>query len=333
MREREFASFSFEVAQVASNGKIMEGYASVFNYPIESGPNQRTFVRPGAFKKTLNENRSQIQVLVNHGMDPRYGLLPIGKARVLQEDSTGLWAEVDLHDGPDNDNIKAALASGSLRSQSIQFETMQESFNDDRSERNIEQVKLWEFGPVTFPANEAATASIHSLAAIATLLGEGQLVDGQTLARITRDELLKLREVHWDGAAAMRSCDTAGEFRQIAFERSNDSDPDTAAHWALPHHPRPGAGPDAGGVAAALAALHGGRGGAPDLVMSVTAVENHLERHQAEASSAGDRATEEAGTSPDVDRLTRMAKYHATHEVTRQAWQSWVKETEWKSKN
>jgi HK97 family phage prohead protease len=170
MREREFASFPLELAQMSTTGNTMKGYASVFNFPIESGRDQKTFVKPGAFTKTLKENRPQIQVLVNHGMDPRFGLLPIGVPTVLQEDKKGLWAEVELHGGPDNDNIKAALASGSLRAQSIQFEVMQESFNDDRTERNIEQVRLYEFGPVTFPANEAATASLHSMAAMATLL-------------------------------------------------------------------------------------------------------------------------------------------------------------------
>jgi HK97 family phage prohead protease len=302
MREREFASFPLELAQVNTKGRVMEGYASVFNYPIESGRDQKTFVKPGAFTKTLKENRSSIQVLFNHGMDPRYGLLPIGKAEVMQEDKTGLWTEVELHDGPDNENIKAALASGSLRAQSIQFESMQESFNDERTERYIEQVRLYEFGPVTFPANEAATATLHSMTAIATLIGQE----------------------HWDGGAAMKTCSNAAEFRKIAFERANDSDPDTAAHWALPHHPRPGAGPDSAGVAAALAALHGGRGGAPDLKQSVTSVENHLQGHQAESSSAGDRAE---GTSPTDDRLTRWL--YDTGQLSERALQELAKQEAW----
>ena len=279
MREREFASFPVELAQISTRGRTMKGYASVFNYPIESGRDQTTFVKPGAFTKTLKENRAAIQVLVNHGMDPRYGMLPIGTVQVLEERERGLYAEVDLHDGPDNDNIKAALASGALRAQSIQFEAMQESFNDDNTERYIEQVKLYEFGPVTFPANEAATASLHSL------------------DRLTAELAWDL---HWDGAAAMRSASTASEFRQIAFERNNDSDPDTAAHWALPHHPRAGADADATGVGAALAALHGGRGGVPDLKLSVASVESHLQGHQSEASSAGGR-----DSTPEQDRLTR----------------------------
>lgn len=273
IRERLVADISPELASVQTTGRMLEGYASVFDYPIDSGSPSRpqtTYVRPGAFTRTLKNNREQIQVLFNHGHDPRYGELPIGTIKVLEEDKKGLKAGVELHDGPDNENIRAALASGALRAMSIQFETIAEDFNEDRTERNIREVKLWEFGPVTFPANAAAVASLHSLAALAYNLEE-----------------------HWDGAAAMRTCDGAADFRKIAFERSNDSDPDTMAHWALPHHPNPDGAPgnaDPAGVAAALAALHGGRGGAPDLVMSVAAVEAHLQRHQSESSSVETRA-------------------------------------------
>jgi len=274
VRERLIANIPRELAQVETKGRMLEGYASAFNYPIDSGTRshpQTTFVRPGAFARTLKNNRDQIQVLFNHGHDPRYGELPIGTIKDLHEDKRGLKAQVELHDGPDNENIRAALASGALRAMSIQFETMDEDFNTDRTERYLKELKLWEFGPVTFPANEGAVATLHSLAALAYDLEDASI------------------EEHWDGAAALKTCDTAAEFRKIAFERSNDSDPDTAAHWTLPHHPTWQGAPgnaDPAGVSAALAALHGGRGGTPDLKASVTSVENHLTAHQSEASSA-----------------------------------------------
>jgi HK97 family phage prohead protease len=293
IRDREFAFIPVELAQVQTEGRTMTGYASAFNYPIDSsvgGSRQTTYVRPGAFTKTLKENRDAVKVLFNHGMDPRYGKLPIGVPTKLQEDKRGLYAEVDLHDGPDNQNIIAALAQGALNAMSIQFEVTDETFNEDRSERYINAVKLYEFGPVTFPANAGAVARLHSLP----------------------DMMAEMREQHWDGAAALRSASNAAEFRKIAFERANDSDADTAAHWALPHHPNPAGAPgnaDPAGVAAALAALHGGRGGEPALVMSVDAVEAHLQRHQAESSSDDGRATEKsAGTPLSADRLTWLKK-------------------------
>ena len=162
----EFASFGVELAQASNEGSTLEGYASVFNYPIDESAGQferTTFIRPGAFARTIKNNRDQIQVLFNHGLDRRYGQLPIGVIKDLHEDGRGLWARVELHDGPDNENIKAALSSGALRAMSIQFETKDQEFNDERTERYVKEVKLYEFGPVTFPANKAATASLHSL--------------------------------------------------------------------------------------------------------------------------------------------------------------------------
>jgi HK97 family phage prohead protease len=183
MRERLIANIPQEFAQVETKGRMLEGYASAFNYPIESGTRahpQTTLVRPGAFTRTLKNNRDQIQVLFNHGHDPRYGELPIGTIKDLHEDKRGLKAQVELHDGPDNENIRAALASGALRAMSIQFEDLTpdaEQFNEDRSERYLTELKLWEFGPVTFPANEGAVATLHSLAALAVDL-ERDVTDG-----------------------------------------------------------------------------------------------------------------------------------------------------------
>lgn len=349
IRERLVADLPTELAQIETKGRMLEGYASVFDHPIDSGTRghpQTTYVRPGAFTRTLKNNRDQIQVLFNHGHDPRYGELPIGTIKQLEEDRRGLRASVELHDGPDNENIRAALASGALRAMSIQFETMQEDFSEDGTERNIREVKLWEFGPVTFPANTAAVASLHSLAALAYDLSRHQMMPMPTtkagMARHLREQhdmseediadmsmaekqAMHRRmhrqgadhehegmsadaplEAHWDGAAALRSASTAAEFRKIAFERRNDSDPDTAAHWALPHHPNPKGAPgnaDSAGVAAALAALHGGRGGAPDLVMSVASVEAHLQAHQSESSSVETRES-----TLDEARLTWLLR-------------------------
>jgi HK97 family phage prohead protease len=171
-RMRELASIPVDVAQVATSGRTMKGWASVFDHPIKGPgyPNVTTFMKHGAFKKTLQENKGDVQVLFNHGMDSRYGQLPIGTVTDLHEKPQGLWAEVELHDGPDNQNIIAALRSGALRAMSIQFEPIQENYGDEGRERYIREVKLFEFGPVTFPANAAASASLHSLASFAKLL-------------------------------------------------------------------------------------------------------------------------------------------------------------------
>jgi HK97 family phage prohead protease len=193
MREREFASFPMELARVASEGRTIRGYASVFNYPIDSGTthhSQTTFVRPGAFTKTLQENRDRVQVLVNHGMDARWGMSPVAVVREMEQDAHGLRIAADIIDHPEFDPIVASLKAGALRAMSIQFETVKESFSDDRTERNLDEVSLWEFGPVTFPANAAATASLHSL-------NEFTNAQAEPLKDESRESTLDLSRLTW----------------------------------------------------------------------------------------------------------------------------------------
>jgi hypothetical protein len=160
----EYANVVTELAQASMAGRTLTGYASVFNYPIQgSGRHpQTTFVKPGAFTRTLDADPLP-QVLLNHGQDPTVGQKPLGVPAVMRPDSRGLYVEVPLDHTSYNDDIIVSLGSGALRAMSIMFETKQESFSADRTERYIEQVQLFEFGPVTFPANDAATASLHSL--------------------------------------------------------------------------------------------------------------------------------------------------------------------------
>lgn len=155
-----------------SVGNTLTGWASVFDYPIASGgfgEAETTFVRPGAFTRTLKDDPWP-QVLLNHGRDPQVGEKPLGVASVIEQRKSGapgghggLYVEVPLDDTSYNADIRTSLASGALRAMSIMFESEAETFSKDGAERYIESVRLFEFGPVTFPANEAASASLHSL--------------------------------------------------------------------------------------------------------------------------------------------------------------------------
>ncbi len=142
------------------DGRTLKGYASVFNVPIEA--DVTTFVKPGAFTKTLKENRDQIKVLFNHGRDPSIGEKPLGTILDLREDKRGLYAEVRISDTSYGRDVIELFRDGALKAMSIQFEPTQESHNDDFSERYLDQVRLYEFGPVTFPANSEALVSLHA---------------------------------------------------------------------------------------------------------------------------------------------------------------------------
>jgi len=277
----EFSTFGAELSKLELHGsgdkRTMVGYASAFNFPIPGTMGEKIFIRPGAYAKTLKENGPNIQVLYHHGQDPQIGSKPLGVPSVMHEDRTGLWTETPLAPTSYNEEmVIPLLASGALRSMSVAIAPMDRVWNDDHTEVEYRQLALAEFGPTPFPRNLGATAALHAY------------------------DLSEL-ELHWDGAAALRSCSSAAEFRQIAFERNNDSDPDTAAHWTLPHHPSPGADADPAGVAAALAALSGARGGQPDLKQSVESVRSHLEGHRSEADSSDSHGR---SRTVDADRIT-----------------------------
>lgn len=171
------AVFPGSELRTAEDGtRTLHGHFSVFNEwtEIDSMWEGRFMERiaPGAFNKTIAENRNRIKVLFDHGHDPSIGNKPLGPIRSLEEDERGARYEVDLLDTSYNRDLIPALEKGLLGA-SFRFSvTRDEKDNEpERSaynpegipERTIKEVKLHEFGPVTFPAYEGATAGVRSL--------------------------------------------------------------------------------------------------------------------------------------------------------------------------
>lgn len=153
----------------------MAGHFSVFNtwYPIRSyfEGDFLEQVAPGAFRKTMAERRDQVVVQFDHGYDFNIGDKLLGPIVDMREDGTGAAYEVDLLDTSYNRDLLPALRRG-LYGSSFRFQVLKDEWNDepDKSdhnpdgvpERTIKEVRLYEFGPVTFPANPAATAGMRS---------------------------------------------------------------------------------------------------------------------------------------------------------------------------
>lgn len=158
-------------ADTKDDGNTLFGYAAVFNEDTEINSffegNFRERIEPGAFKKTLAERGDKIKVLFNHGFDPSIGDKPLGRATVQEEDKRGLYVEVPLADTSYNRDIKELLASGALDGMSFRFSVTKEEWDEEPEDkglpvRTIKEVKLYEYGPVTFPAYEATSAGVRS---------------------------------------------------------------------------------------------------------------------------------------------------------------------------
>lgn len=129
-------------------------------------------ISPGAFKKTIKEQRDDIKVLFQHGHDPHIADKPLGPITALREDEEGAYYEVDLIDTSYNRDLLPGLEAG-LYGASFRFRVIREEFDKEpeRSdhnpegipERTVQELQLYEFGPVTFPAYANATAGVRSL--------------------------------------------------------------------------------------------------------------------------------------------------------------------------
>lgn len=162
---RFFLPAEFCEMRVKTDGEknTLEGYAAVFDKFTQVGSEKwgfREVVRSGAFKRTIQEQ--DIRGLINH--DPNL-LLANTKSRTLKlsEDSKGLHYEMDLGNQSYAVDLRESVNRGDITGNSFSFRTMKDTWNDEKSERELLEVQLYDVGPVTFPAYEETSLSLRSL--------------------------------------------------------------------------------------------------------------------------------------------------------------------------
>lgn len=126
----------------------------------------------GAFAKTIAERGDAVKVLFNHGHDSQVGEKVLGSIDDLGERKVGPYVIVDMFDTSYNADLLPGLRAGAYGA-SYRFSVVKEEWfdpdepSDDNPqmlpERTISEVKLYEAGPVTFPADEGTTVGVRSL--------------------------------------------------------------------------------------------------------------------------------------------------------------------------
>jgi hypothetical protein len=132
-------------------------------------------IAPGAFAKTIAENRDSIQITFNHGHDPSLGDQVLADLRSIEEDDIGaayeaaLFPEIPplLMRGLKHGKYGASFRFSVVREEPSRWwekrpKTATEQNPDRLPERTIRELALYEFGPVTYPAYAGATAGIRS---------------------------------------------------------------------------------------------------------------------------------------------------------------------------
>lgn len=156
--KRSIAYTNLEL-RALDDGNTLVGYAAVFDSPSEPMP-YTELVRRGAFSKTLNDG-ADVRLLIDHEG------VPLARTRsgtlALEEDERGLRVEAELDPAnPDAARVLSAMRRGDLSQMSFAFKTIKDSYNEDRSVRELKEVKLFDVSIVTFPAYEDTVAELRS---------------------------------------------------------------------------------------------------------------------------------------------------------------------------
>lgn len=143
----------------SEDGWTVSGYAAVFDSPSEPMPFTE-YVKRGAFRKTIKDG-ADVRLLIDHTGVPlartKSGTLK------LREDEKGLYMEARLDpNNPDAVKMRSALMRGDVSQMSFAFETIKDSWNADRTVRELREVKLHDVSIVTYPAYEETSAEIRN---------------------------------------------------------------------------------------------------------------------------------------------------------------------------
>lgn len=173
--ERRFlssASAPVKVRSRADGGKTIEGYGAVFysgsdagtEYELANWGGYRILERimPGAFDRAIRE-KDDARGLFNHNPSFLLGRVSAGTMR-LSVDERGLKYEIDVPDTQMGRDTVISIERGDLSGSSFAFTPRRTVWieEQDRDIRQIEDLELFDTGPVTYPAYEATTTGVRS---------------------------------------------------------------------------------------------------------------------------------------------------------------------------
>lgn len=137
----QYKSSKFEIKAASDN--TIEGYAAFFGNVDSYGD----VIEQGAFTKTLKENANRVKVLWQHNTNE-----PIGKPLAMEQDSTGLYIKAKISMTDVGRKAMELMRDGVIDEMSIGYDVIKDDFK--KGNRMLKELRLWEFSPVTFAANE-----------------------------------------------------------------------------------------------------------------------------------------------------------------------------------
>lgn len=212
-------------AAPSPDGLTLDGYAAVFNEWTTIDSWEGTFrerIAPGAFKRTLDHRLPILQF--DHGSHPLIGSIPLGRISSITEDDHGLRVRARLSDNWLVEPVRDAIKDGAITGMSFRFSVpvngdLVVRGKDGTLERTINEVALYEVGPVVFPAYEATSVGVRSREALEALQDPE-----------VRSELARILTLGTD----LRSPATAPDPDPVHSEPTTTPDPVTTDHSETP---------------------------------------------------------------------------------------------------
>jgi uncharacterized protein len=164
---REFRIIHGTAIRAKADKPGIEGYAAKFNEEYDNGWFIET-IKPGAFTRAVKE-KQDVRGLMNHDANLVLGRTKSGTLS-LNQDATGLYFECDLPDTQTARDLYELVKRGDIDGCSFGFQVMAQSWREAKDSngkmiqyREIEDVDLFDVGPVTFPAYPQTSVDARSL--------------------------------------------------------------------------------------------------------------------------------------------------------------------------
>lgn len=167
-QHRAFGQIEHRAADGGDRSVTISGYSSVFDswYSVRDMFGEyKERVDAKAFDKSIAEGRD-IRGMFNHSPDFPLGSEAAGTLRT-STDSIGLRYALDLDlRSPAHQTVHVAVERGDVRGASFAFETIRDRWeydhDTDEEFRTLQELRLFEHGPVTTPASDFTTAYLEA---------------------------------------------------------------------------------------------------------------------------------------------------------------------------
>ena len=162
----EYLSIPLAEAEVrAEDGEQpkLVGYASRYGnwYPVGDFLER---IKAGAFDEVLADEETDVVASMNHDVNFAFARQSAGTLR-LTSNTVGLQYEADVTDS-DGRRVYEKVRGGTIKGSSFMFSNVEDTWefkDDDPPRRTITKIgRLYELGPVVWPANTAATVKARA---------------------------------------------------------------------------------------------------------------------------------------------------------------------------